>query len=140
MRTLIDPALRQAYRETWYTVHADPPFVLQVGQYSQPLADLCQRHDAHCAAYITACNPWSQPLDDATNTGRQAALMDSLSALGLPCIPGTGRHPRGDWPGEPSCLVPGLSLDDARALGLHWQQNAILWADADCVPHLILLR
>ena len=137
---VVDAPTLQAYRETLYTVQASPPFVLQVGQHSAQLADLCRCTGADCAAYLTACNPWSEVLDDATNAQRQSALLQAVEVLGLQGIAGVGRHPSNGWPGEASCLVPGLSLAQAQALGRQWDQNAILWAGSDFVPQLILLR
>jgi hypothetical protein len=51
-----------------------------------------------------------------------------------------GRHLAGNWPGERSVLVLGLELDAASALGIALRQNAIVCADADAVPQLVLLR
>jgi len=36
--------------------------------------------------------------------------------------------------------VPGLARAAAQELGRQFQQNAIIWAGADAVPELILLR
>ena len=55
-------------------------------------------------------------------------------------IDGIGCDPSGCWPGEASCLVLGLSIDIARALGTEFEQNAIVWCGADAVPELVLLR
>lgn len=57
-----------------------------------------------------------------------------------PVYPGEGKHPSGDWDGEASVLVLGIDLDDAKAAGNKWEQNAIVWSGADGVPQLILLQ
>jgi hypothetical protein len=36
--------------------------------------------------------------------------------------------------------VPGLTRTAAQQLGRQFEQNAIIWADADAIPELILLR
>jgi hypothetical protein len=55
-------------------------------------------------------------------------------------IPGIGVHPTGEWRGEPSYLVPGLSREAAEELGRQFEQNALIWSGADAVPELLLLR
>jgi hypothetical protein len=55
-------------------------------------------------------------------------------------IPGIGVHPTGEWRGEPSYLVPGLSRAAAEELGSRFEQNALIWSGADAVPELLLLR
>ncbi len=89
---------------------------------------------------MTACNPFSQRLSDATNAARQESVESELSRLGLAFLPGVGKHPAGKWPGEASFLVFGLTLDAAKALGNRFDQNAIIWSGTDAVPQLILLR
>jgi hypothetical protein len=51
-----------------------------------------------------------------------------------------GFDPSGNWPAEKSFLALGLDLEVSRALGAEFQQNAVLWANADAIPRLILLR
>jgi hypothetical protein len=139
-RSLIDAQTLRAYRETDYHVDAGPAFVLRIDAESADLSALHQRHLVRCSAFLSAYNPHSRLLDAVENTRRHGLLLDELARRGLPALPGLGRHPHNDWPAEPSVLVPGLGLDDARALGERFEQNAVLWADADAVPRLILLR
>ncbi len=136
----IDPGTVQAYRETEYRVLGDAPFSLRVGQVSPALAAAHQRHRVDCSAYITACNPFSQVLDDSANAERHAALGRELGPLSLASIDGIGQHPANQWPGEASYLVFGLTLEAAKTLGARLEQNAIVWTSADGVPQLILLR
>jgi hypothetical protein len=136
----IDPATLAAYRHTEYRVFGAIPAVLRVGVRCAELALLHEVHDTHCSAFITACNPRSERLDDAVNRERQAALAAQLATQGLVIIAGIGQHPANDWPGEPSYLVPGLTRTAAQQLGRQFEQNAIIWADADAIPELILLR
>ena len=138
--TAIDEATLRAYRETEYRVHGDAPLILKIDQPSAPLAALHERLHVASSAFITAANPFSQPCDPLRNDARQHALADELARLGLAVIAGIGQHPDNGWPGEPSFLVPGISLDTASALGTKHGQNAIVWSGADAVPRLILLR
>ena len=136
----IDPAVLLAYSETEYGVDGPCSFVLRIGQPSEELARVQSEHEVSCSAYITACNPRSARLSDADNHQRQLALAAELTRRGLYFLPGVGQHPTNGWPGEPSYLVFGLSLEEAMALGGEWEQNAIVWAGEDAVPQLILLR
>ena len=128
-----------AYLETDYHVFSEPPFALRIGIVSEPLANLFQQHKTNCAAFIKACNPHSHKLDDAANTARQTELEKELTQRGLNFIEGEGRHPSNGW-AEPSYLVPGLLLDEAKELGRRYEQNALVWCGADAVPELVLLR
>lgn len=137
---MIDPVILRAYRETEYRVYGDTPFSLRIGQPSAPLAALHRAHGVDCSAFVTACNPFSEQLPPATNAERQSTLAQILVARGLRYRDGIGQHPSGGWPGEPSFLVLGLSLDAARELGAQFGQNAIVWSGPDAVPQLVLLR
>jgi hypothetical protein len=55
-------------------------------------------------------------------------------------IDGESSDSIGTWPGEKSFLVLGLDLETAIRLGREFRQNALVWADEDAIPRLILLR
>lgn len=137
-------ALVDAYRKTHYVVHGDSDgtgrITLMIGVRADPLAALHKRFGVDCSAFITACNPLSRALSDGENATRQEALLSSLKSRSLRCIGGVGQHPLNDWPGEPSVLVLGLSLESAKVLAQDYEQNAFVWAGADATPQLILLR
>ena len=130
----------QAYRETDYRVHGDPPFTLRIGEACAALANAHKECRVNCSAYVTAMNPFSQALDDAANAERHAALGRELEQRSLAYIEGVGQHPANQWPGETSYLIFDLSLEAARTLGTRLEQNAIVWSGEDAIPQLILLR
>lgn len=138
--SLIDSTIVQAYRETEYRVFAEPAFILKVGQASAELLAAHKRHKTQCSAFLTACNPFSQPFDAASNAERQAALAKELRQRSLVFESGIGQHPGNGWPGEESFLVYGLTLESAKVVGTRLEQNAFVWSGADAVPQLILLR
>ncbi|WP_316152572.1 DUF3293 domain-containing protein [Cupriavidus sp. BIC8F] len=140
MASAIDAATLQAYRETHYRVLGDLPMILRVDQPSAPLAALHRALGVASSAFITAANPFSLRCDDDANARRQQALAQDVARMGLRAIEAAGEHPANGWPAEPSFLVPGLSLEDARALGERYGQNAVVWSGADAVPRLVLLR
>ena len=140
----LPPALVQAYRETHYTVIADPsdvvPFVLRVDEVSKSLAVLHKEFSVDCSAFITACNPWSESLVDEENAKWMEKLRQVLRIRSLRWLEGIGQHPANQWPGEPSLLVLGLSLAAAKVLAQDFEQNAFVWSGVDARPQLVLLR
>lgn len=137
---LISPPTLTAYLETDYCVFAEASFALRVGTASNSLLKLYRQHGVDCAAFITACNPYSQQVEAAANAAKQAELENDLKLRGLNFIAGEGRHPAGGWPAEMSFLVLGVSRKEAMELGRRYEQNAVVWCGADAVPELVLLR
>jgi hypothetical protein len=136
----IPQATIQAYLETEYRVYGSSPVALKIGEVSSELVEIHLVYGVDCSAFVTACNPLGQALDEAVNTARQATLAEELTRRRIPFVDGVGQHPSNGWTGEPSFLVLGVSLEDARALGLLCRQNAIVWSGSDSVPQLVLLR
>ncbi|MGX7004471.1 DUF3293 domain-containing protein [Caballeronia sp. KNU42] len=139
-KSAIDPDTLRAYVETHYRVLGDAPTTLRIGHDNPDLAKLHQAFGVDCSAFITAANPFSALTAAAANAAQQAALAEQLGFMKLRFIEGLGEHPSGTWPGEPSFLVLGLTLSDAKQLGMNHGQNAIVWCGSDTVPQLILLR
>lgn len=140
MSSGITDSLRNAYSATEFVVvdvHA--PFVLRIGQASEPLDQLYAQFGVDCAAFITAYNPYSEAATDEQNEAKQSELLQDLSDMGLACINGRGEDPGGEWPSETSVLVLGISKADAELIGMKYRQNAIVWMGADCVPKLVFL-
>ena len=136
----IDPDTLRAYEETHYRVLGDAPTTLRIGQANPDLAKLHRVYGVDCSAFVTAENPFSTLTGATANSVRQAALAEQLGRMGLRFIEGISEHPSGTWPGELSFLVPGITLGDAKQLGIQHRQNAIVWCGSDTVPQLILLR
>lgn len=137
--TTLDLGIIKAYQATDFQVNAEQPFTLNIGVSSQPLDVLYKSSRVNSATFITAFNPFSQPLSEDENRLRNAKLIDEIKHRSLKFITGIGQDPERKWPGEDSILVLGLGLEAAKALGKHYEQNAIVWCDADAVPQLILL-
>jgi hypothetical protein len=129
-----------AYRATHYHVVDQIPFILKIGRPSKHLQCLYNEYNLHSAAFLTAWNLFSQPTSEANNQTAQERLEFDLSEKSIPVIAGVGEDPTGEWPREQSVLALGLALEAASSLGVQYQQNAIVWADRDTKPQLILLR
>lgn len=138
--SVIAPCTLQSYLQTQYHVYAEPPFTLEVGKVSAALHAAHRRQKTTTSAYLTASNPFSEALNPSDNKIRQHSLAQTLTQRSLVFLPGLGRHPDNPGFGEESFLVFGLTLVAAKVLGERFDQNAIIWSDADAVPQLILLR
>ena len=136
----IEPDTIQAYRETAYGVAGDQPFDMHIDVVSEELLALHAARRVTCSAFITACNPFSRFLDAPSNQRRHDQLRLELERRELAFLEGAGEHPSNGWPEEASFLVLGISLDDASEIGRQFEQNGIVWSDAEARPQLILLR
>jgi hypothetical protein len=128
-----------AYRSTNYGVNAASGFILNVDQPSPNLVRLHQKHQVTCSAYITAYNPFSNTLTQSENESRHQKLLSIVKAKKLAYYEGEGQGLDCDWR-EKSLLILGLDLATAKQIGNDFEQNAVIWADANGVPQLILLR
>jgi hypothetical protein len=141
MPSAIPAGLIASYRAADYRAGSDSAaIILRIDQYSESLAQLLAASGRQCAVFITACNPGSQPQSRVTNRAADARLRAELSRHTDQIIEGASSDPSGIWPAEPSLLALGVELDVAQALGRQFGQNAIVWAGADAIPRLMLLR
>jgi len=138
--SVIDPGLIEAYRQTHYKVTEVSPITLRIAAHSTELAALHEAKGVSSSAFITAFNPFSRSLKAAENEARHQRLLAWTAGRRMSSLAGIGQHPTDPWPGERSLLILGLPLDEARALGVEFEQNAIVWSGPDAVPQLILLR
>lgn len=140
MQTAIPADTIAAYLAADFIVDADPSFVMHIGERCDALAALYAAHQVDCCAFITACNPQGEPAGDDINQQRQQAFARTLEQRALAYLTGAGCDPKEQWPCEPSYLVMGTALAEAKAMGQDLKQNAIVWCGADMVPQLVLLR
>jgi hypothetical protein len=139
--TQIHPDKVRAYLATDYRLgHTPQDIVLIIGKRSERLAALFAGNGVHCGAFLTAYNPRGTVQSDAANDQKHAQLAAKIQELGLQAIEGSGSEEGTDWPSEKSYFAVGLTLEPARAIGIHFDQDAIVWIGADAVPQLILLR
>ena len=138
--TCLPEGLISAYRATRYRVFTSPDFELAVGQRSNALADLYRTHAVNSAAFLTAWNPEGNLQNETANREAFARLQERVASHSVKVVAGFGEDPDGAWAGEESLLALGLSREAARDIGTQFRQNAIVWAGADAVPELILLR
>jgi hypothetical protein len=140
MPSSISAELIRSYQQTDYIVLLEAQqFVLKIDIYSASLRDLHTEFHVTSSAFITAYNPRSKIYSQAQNVIWQDQLEKDLRSAGFIIINGIGHDPDKQWPGEPAFLVIGISLNDARALGQKYEQNAIVYSQQDAIPKLEFL-
>ena len=135
----IDPETLASYRSARYVVHAGATdLVLRIDVASPGLAELMRAHGATSACLVTAYNPYSQERTPAQNEAANAGLRAWLERRGWPLLEGYGScADEGDRDAERSFLAFGPTADDARAMCVAFDQNAVVFAGADAVPVLL---
>ena len=141
MSSAIPADLIASYRAADYRAGSGSAAIsLRIDQCSESLSQLLAASGRQCAVFITAYNPCSQSCSFEVNQAAHTRLRAELSRHTDQIIEGTGSDPSGAWPPEQSLLALGIDLATAQALGRQFGQNAVVWADADAIPRLILLR
>jgi len=139
--TELAPELVAAYMGADYHVTGDGSrFVMHVDTASPGLAALHAARGAACSALLTAYNPASEARPAAENEAAQRRLVARLAGARVGWVDALGADPREQWPAEPSVLALGLDREAAISIAREFGQNALLWAGADAVPRLLLLR
>jgi flagellar hook-basal body complex protein FliE len=140
LQSKVSSELVDAYMNTHFDVIGTTTFTLKINEYSPELNDLLKKTENKSATFITAYNPYSAETTLIENEKAQQSLRDDLNNIRCEILAGKGSDPSGEWEGEPSFLCLGLSLDNAKKMGIKFGQNAIVWSDHSAVPKLILLR
>lgn len=132
--------LERAYRATHYDVFDGQSTVqIRVNAVSAPLDQLLAKYQCGIWAFITAHNPYSQPVDDLKNQTRHQELIAEVEGLGTPFLKAVGRDPTGQWPPEESLLIMGIDRECAIAIGKKYNQNAILYGEHGAPAQLLWL-
>ena len=135
---VLDAATLASYRSARYVVHAEPTDLALALDASNPgLSALMRTHGATSACFVTAYNPFSQERTPAQNEAANAALREWLEGQGWPILEGAGCCGDDDWDAELSFLAFGPDAEDARAMCVKFNQNAVVFAGADAVPVLL---
>ena len=137
---MIKPDLLKSYKLANYHVDASPSFILKIDIHSPELESIYKTSHKHTAAFITAFNPYSQELSNQENKDRNHKLEELIQSLDFDYIHGEGKCGDGDWDGEKSFLIFGISEKQASEIGKEFEQNAIVWCDKDAIPQLLLLK
>lgn len=126
----LELATRQRLAEMAFRLH-EPCITLEIGTACESLRALHQERGTTCSALIT--------FDTPECAARREQLLAELGKRKLAWIAGSPPH-HGEAATHASVLILGLGCDGARDLGQRYAQCAVVWADEDAVPKLLLLR
>ena len=138
--TQTSAATVESYKSACFRILIEDGFILRLEEINQQLVRLFAINQVKSAAFITACNPFSQPTTDEENSAAQAKIEAEIKSFNLNFYPGQGEDLTGHWAAEPSALIMDISLEQATLLGVKYQQNAIVWIGHNAKPHLLVLR
>lgn len=127
----------RAFKQAVYQIHSpDGKVELRIGKASTTLRQLMQTQGVKHAAIITAYNPQARLTDENLNRHAHIALLQAVEALHLPWWPATNLDPTGAWPDEPSILILGITVEQARWLARRFRQLAFVDIGSRAVPKL----
>ena len=112
-------------------------FALRIGEPSEPIRGLHRRAGTSSSVFVTACNRFGRRHADGENLAAMGRLHAWLAARGIRWIAGEGRNEDGSWETEPSVLALGMGVDDAKALCVEFEQNAVVVIGEDAIPRLV---
>ena len=131
--------LLAAYQATTYTARLGESDVrLRVGARCPQLDRELAARKLSSWAYLTACNPGSQPLPTTENRERQQELRRAVEDGGWACFPGAGVPDTSTWTPEESLLILGIQRRSALELARRFGQLAIVWGTRDAAAELLL--
>lgn len=128
--------LINAYKNTDYIVY-NPSLVIKIGVKNQALDSLLKALNATTWAYITAFNPYSKLLSEASNSSRHEILKTKIENYRFYEGEGVGEDKK--WKPEISLLIIGISLEKAMEVGNCFEQNAIVVGEIYGIPELKML-
>lgn len=128
---------KKAYLAAIYRVWtADGVITLSIGKNSPEVAELLASHGVNCAAFITAHNPNGELTGEYKNKAAQKELIREVGAA-WSFLHGEGVDPKGEWPGEASLLILGISREAALELARKYHQVALLYIESNGMTGLI---
>ncbi|MDP4130116.1 MAG: DUF3293 domain-containing protein [Bacteroidota bacterium] len=134
---MIEQELIEVYHRTQYRVF-NTQIILQIGEHSSMLDTLLNQYHQQDWAFITACNPGSDPLPDEVNRLRHEQLKEALGLYSYFEGEGVGENP--PWKPEQSLLIVGISRSKAIEIGNLFEQNAIVAGRIYLPAELLILR
>ncbi len=134
----IDQQLREAYLATTYEVkHLG--LQLRIGEENWHLEEFLIDNNAFSWSFISAWNPFSQPLSTSENESRHLKLVEFAKMKQWVFAEGFGVPPNEDWEAEKSLFLLDISRNEAIDLGKMFDQNAIVFGRLGKAPELIFL-
>jgi hypothetical protein len=138
--TETDSNLLALYEATTFRVETpNGPIDIRIGQTHPALDKFVVGNDVTTWAYVTAWNPASAPLSQATNDRRHFELIDLVHARRWAYFEGDGVPDNPGWAPERSVWIARISRDDAAELGRRFGQKAIVVGSVEGPAELMFL-
>ncbi|WP_020539572.1 DUF3293 domain-containing protein [Lewinella cohaerens] len=131
-----DEQLKTAYQQAIYRIFM-PPISWKIGTVEPGIDKLLQANGAKKAIFLTASNPYSNICSVQKNKEANEALLAWIKENNYTFFEGQGEDPLGVWPPEQSFLILGINAKEALVLGQDWQQNAVVFVEANKPPTLL---
>lgn len=131
----IEPDLYLSYLATRYHV-LEPDIIISANRRNNDLDAWLADSGVDRWAFISACNPWSERLDDSQNQRRHQALIKACRPYQIFPAQGEPEQPS-DWPAETSLLIVDIGRDHAISLCCEFDQMAILCGERGQLAELI---
>ena len=133
----MDNGLLSAYENTSFNVY-QPKISIRIGVINKELDNLLLANQCETYAFVTAYNPYSALKTYEENRELNEALCrDLIDHYQL--FEGEGVGEDISWEPEKSFLVLGINVDDAKAIGVKYSQNAIVFGRIGEKPELLVL-
>ncbi len=127
-----------AYLQTNYVVqNKDRQIIIRIGENNFELDELLKRNNTEIWTFITAYNPYSNPLPEDENEIRQTKLVNQLRERNFQFLNGYGESTNKDWQPEKSVLIFNIDRETALSLGREFEQNAIVIGQIGSKPELV---
>ncbi|KQX74032.1 MULTISPECIES: DUF3293 domain-containing protein [Aeromicrobium] len=130
-----------AYRGTRYAVlGADGGTVAEalIGRHVPAVDAVLDAHGARSGVFITAWNPRSEPTHDDVNADAHARMAMALASDGLVALPHAGFGEDPAWRAEHGFFVLDLPEEQAVALAVAHEQNAVVVVERGEAARLVL--
>lgn len=133
---MITKELIQAYKATCYSI-LNPKIDIYLEKENEALQSFLKEESFDSWCFITAWNPFSKALSLEDNTARNKLLEKDLSAYHV--FSAEGKDALGNWPSEISFFVGNITKEQAVLLGKKYEQNAIVFGEAQKKADLVIL-
>ena len=133
---MITKELIQAYKATCYSI-LNPKIDIYLEKENEALQSFLKEESFDSWCFITAWNPFSNALSAEENKALNKKLEADLIKYDV--FPGAGKDTLGKWSPEISFFVGNISKEQAMFLGKKYEQNAIVFGDAQKKADLVIL-
>jgi hypothetical protein len=137
----LTPELVNSYLSTDYlTTVSSKEVKLKIGELTPNcLNSYMETNRVNSWAIITAHNPYSVELSEEENIFRQSLLTKLVELNGYASQPAYGQSEDRLWT-EPSIMIFGISYEMAQAMGICFQQNAIVFGETGYQVELVFCQ